>query len=75
MIKKIITHAPHLGPKPKPVGLGDAVAMVAQPIARTIDRVVGTAIAKCGGCAKRQEALNRLVPDIRQPLQAENLKG
>lgn len=49
--------------RPKPMrGLGDAVAVVAQPIARTIDRVVGTHIEGCGGCKKRQEKLNKLVP-------------
>ena len=43
-------------------GLGDAVAVVAQPIARTIDRVLGTNVAGCGGCKARQAALNRAVP-------------
>lgn len=38
-------------------GLGDLVAKVADPIARAI----GLDKSKCG-CAKRQEALNRLVP-------------
>lgn len=45
-------------------GLGDLVATVAQPIARAIDAVAGTNIKGCGGCKKRQEALNRLVPRI-----------
>ena len=52
-------------------GLGDAVAAVAQPIARAIDRVTGTNLAGCGGCTGpggRKEALNALVPDIRRPL-------
>lgn len=40
--------------------LGDAVASVAQPIARAIDRVAGTDIEHCGGCKKRQDALNRV---------------
>lgn len=38
-------------------GLGDLVALVAEPIGRAI----GLDKAKCG-CAKRQDALNRLVP-------------
>lgn len=45
-------------------GLGDAVAMVAQPIAKAIDAVAGTNIQGCGGCKKRQEALNNLVPNL-----------
>lgn len=40
--------------------LGDAVAVVAQPIARAIDAVAGTDIQNCGGCKKRQDALNEL---------------
>jgi len=46
-------------PRPrKRIRLGDAVAAVAQPIARVIDRVAGTDIEHCGGCAKRRAALN-----------------
>lgn len=45
-------------------GLGDAVAAIAQPIARAIDSVAGTNIQQCGGCKKRQEALNKLVPNL-----------
>lgn len=36
------------------------VAAVAQPIARAIDRVAGTDIEHCGGCAKRRDYLNSL---------------
>lgn len=43
-------------------GLGDAVAVVAQPIARGIDKVFGTNVQGCGGCKKRQEYLNKAVP-------------
>jgi hypothetical protein len=39
---------------------GDAVAVVAQPIAGAVDRVFGTDFKNCGGCKRRQEALNRL---------------
>jgi hypothetical protein len=51
-------------PKVRTRGLGDAVAFIAQPIARpiarAIDAVAGTKIVKCGGCAKRREWLNQL---------------
>lgn len=40
-------------------GLGDAVAYVAHPVARIADKVLGTNLQGCGGCRKRQEALNR----------------
>ena len=45
-------------------GLGDAVAVVAQPIARAIDRALGTNVAGCGGCKARQAALNKVMPFI-----------
>jgi len=48
-------------------GLGDLVAAVAQPIARAVDRVAGTDIKHCPGCAKRQGALNRAVPFAAHP--------
>jgi hypothetical protein len=41
-------------------GVGDVVEMIAQPIARVIDRVAGTNVQECGGCSKRRDALNRL---------------
>lgn len=43
-------------------GLGDIVSKVAQPIARVIDKVAGTDIEHCGGCAKRRDALNNAFP-------------
>ena len=43
-------------------GLGDAVALVAQPIARVIDRAFGTNVQGCGGCKARQDALNQALP-------------
>jgi hypothetical protein len=43
------------------IGAGDLVAMVAQPVARTIDRVLGTKVASCASCKARREALNRAV--------------
>lgn len=39
-------------------GLGDKIATVAQPVARTIDRVLGTNVAGCGGCKQMQQNLN-----------------
>ena len=46
--------------KPKPIGLGDHVERIAQPIARTIDKVVGTNIQGCRACQKRKEWLNNI---------------
>jgi hypothetical protein len=43
-------------------GAGDAVAVVAQPIAGLIDKVFKTNVKHCGGCAKRREMLNELMP-------------
>ncbi len=37
---------------------GDAIATVAQPIARGIDAVAGTDIAGCSGCKKMRKNLN-----------------
>lgn len=53
---------------PRPRGLGDAVALVADPIARLSDAVLGTKLVGCGGCAQRRAALNALLPDITKPL-------
>lgn len=39
---------------------GDAVAAFAQPIANVIDRITGSHIKGCGGCARRQNAMNNL---------------
>ena len=50
-------------PRPRKLrGLGDAVAVVANPIALGIDAILGTQISNCGGCRKRQDALNRAMP-------------
>lgn len=43
-------------------GLGDVVYKFAQPIARGLDRVLGTHIEGCGGCNKRRAILNKLLP-------------
>lgn len=52
----------------KTYGLGDAVAAVAEPIARLSDRVFKTKIVGCGGCAGRRAFLNAAIPDLRNPL-------
>lgn len=41
-------------------GVGDAVAYLARPIAHAVDHVLGTNLANCGGCARRQQQLNKL---------------
>lgn len=51
-------------PTGKSFGLGDAVAALAQPIAAKIDALLGTNIKNCGGCKKRRDALNKIVPKI-----------
>lgn len=43
------------------VKLGDMIAQVAQPIAKAIDAVLGTKVQSCKACAKRREALNKIV--------------
>lgn len=43
-------------------GLGDAVAAVAQPVAKAIDAILGTKVAECGGCKARQAWLNQWRP-------------
>lgn len=49
---------------PPPRGLGDLVAVFAEPIARISDAALGTKLTGCGACSKRREALNAIVPDI-----------
>lgn len=43
-------------------GLGDVVHLAAQPIAKVIDKTLGTDVQSCGGCKRRREALNRAIP-------------
>lgn len=38
---------------------GDAVEIVTKPIARAVDRALGTNLANCGACAKRRERWNK----------------
>lgn len=44
--------------------LGDAVAVIAQPVAKVADTVLDTDLQNCGGCAKRQKQLNNLGDSI-----------
>lgn len=53
--------------KQEPFGLGDAFALVAQPIARVIDFWFGTNIKNCAGCRARRVVFNHIVPDVRRP--------
>jgi hypothetical protein len=39
---------------------GDAFAVVAQPLARSMDAVLGTKITNCGDCKKRRNAMNEV---------------
>ena len=43
-------------------GAGDVVAAIAQPIARVLDKMLGTKIKTCKSCRQRQEMLNYMVP-------------
>jgi hypothetical protein len=43
-------------------GMGDLVYKFANPIAHGIDAVLGTHIQGCGGCKKRREKLNEIMP-------------
>lgn len=44
------------------IRLGDAVAAIAEPIAKISDRVLRTKIKGCSACAKRKDMLNHLIP-------------
>ncbi len=48
--------------KMKLKGAGDAVALVAQPVAKVLDAALGTKITGCAGCKQRQEQLNTRFP-------------
>ena len=43
--------------------LGNKVASVAQPIAKAIDKTLGTSLAECSGCKKRAQWLNSLTEE------------
>ena len=63
-IRSVRHYVPPPTPPAPPMGAGDAVALVAKPIARAIDAVAGTSIVNCPPCNKRQEGLNKAVPDL-----------
>jgi hypothetical protein len=67
-LKQRIVHRPDMDKPRSKVGLGDAVAAVAQPIAKAVDAVFGTELQRCGGCEQRKEKLNRFMPDITKQL-------
>jgi hypothetical protein len=46
--------------KLKKIKIGNAFHSVAQPIAKAIDKTVGTSISTCSACARRREKLNNL---------------
>lgn len=41
-------------------GVGDFIRIFAQPIAKVIDKVAGTNLESCSGCAKRRANLNSI---------------
>lgn len=43
-------------------GLGDVVAIVAEPIAAASDAVLNTKLKGCAACKRRKEMLNHLIP-------------
>jgi hypothetical protein len=69
----IIVHRPDLLIPPfrkQKFGLGDAVAIFAQPIAQVVDKVSGSSpekgLVNCGSCAERRAALNAIIPDLQK---------
>ena len=46
--------------KPR-VPIGNAVAMIAKPVAVMLDKTFGTNIRNCSGCETRRKALNNLI--------------
>ncbi len=46
-------------------GAGDAVHLIAAPIAAAVDAVAGTKLKSCGGCAARRQDWNRRFPFVR----------
>jgi hypothetical protein len=42
------------------IKIGDAVEVIAQPIAGTIDKLTGSKLKECSSCKKRKEWLNNL---------------
>ena len=65
-----LTPEQRLAPPPvnQRVGLGDVVHHAAKPVVAFIKAFGGPNLGGCGGCKKRQEKLNEILPDIRHPL-------
>lgn len=67
----VVIHRPDMmAPPPRraaPVGLGDAVAKVAEPVAAMVDKLTGSRLVGCGPCGQRKDKLNRLLPNILKP--------
>lgn len=59
-----VTPLPKVSAKkyPNVRGVGDVVAVAARPVAAIIDRLAGTSLKTCEGCARRREALNQKFP-------------
>lgn len=67
MFKEVNPPEPRGGKQPNKInGLGDRVERVAQPIAKTIDRVFKTKVSECEGCKARKEWLNEKFPKQEQ---------
>lgn len=49
----------------KILGLGDAFAMVANPIANAVDATFKTNLAGCDGCVERQVRWNGVITNLR----------
>ena len=50
-------------PEPRQVrGAGDLVARVFKPIAKALDRTLGTRLADCKSCEERQAWANKIFP-------------
>lgn len=54
------------------VGLGDIVHFVLNPIAKAIDKIVGTDLANCDSCKHRRELLNRYLRKNSRPYRGSN---
>lgn len=73
MNKRVITHAPHLGPgkNTKPVGMGTKIQKVihAAVDALPLHPQTKKAIIGCGGCARRAAAINMADAAVRRAFQ------
>lgn len=56
MVEEIDFECPYLK------GAGDVVALLLGPAAMISDKLMGTRLKTCGGCARRREKLNKALP-------------